>query len=174
VNGELKAADARARFLAPLVLGSAVEATAKGHSLALIRPTNTRFVFRRKPASILELERDGYRKAAQQQSFLDKELEALTPAPYAFSFSFEDAAGKHTFRCNDWETHTTFWKWTIQYGEAETLRLLSGRYNEEYPQSGMVFGLGTVKARPKQRLLLGIIRLNFLSEEEKSQGELAL
>jgi hypothetical protein len=119
-------------------------------------------------------EREGYRLAARQQSFLDRELEALTPTPLAFSFTFEDAGGKHTFRCNDWETHTTFWKWSREYGEADALRRLSGVYNDEYPRRGMVFALGTVKARPRQWLLLGILRLDEPSEEQQRQGNLQL
>jgi hypothetical protein len=34
----------------------------------------------------------------------------------------------------------------------------------------MVFAMGTVKARPKQWLLLGVIRVNELTETQKRQA----
>jgi hypothetical protein len=51
------------------------------------------------------------------------------------------------------------------HGEAASLRT----YNEKYPSKGMVFAMGTVKARPRQWLLLGVIRLNELTENQKRQ-----
>jgi hypothetical protein len=40
---------------------------------------------------------------------------------FAFSFAFEDAAGRHAYRRSDWETRTTYWKWAKKYGEEEAL-----------------------------------------------------
>jgi hypothetical protein len=166
VDGVLKKEE-RARLLEPLVLGSTTHAAALGLSLTLIRPRNTRFVWRKKPAAVIEAEKAGYRRVGQQSSFLDKDVETIEPSPIAFSFTFDDANGRHSFRCGDWETHTTFWKWSRAYGEAEAVRFLSETYNERYPSQGMVFALGTVKARPKQWILLGVIRL-----DENIQAEL--
>ena len=83
-----------------------------------------------------------YGDASRQQNFLGRELAEFTPSPYEFVFSFNDTDGKHTWRCGDRETHATFFKWRRQYGEAETLRKLSGLYNDEYPKRGMVFEVG--------------------------------
>lgn len=165
VDGTLKKEE-RARLLEPMVLGSTPEASALGNSLTLIRPRNTKFVCRRKPAAVIEAERDGYRRVGRQSSFLDKDVEAIEPSPMAFSFTFDDEAGKHNFRCGDWETHTTFWKWSRVYGEAEATKRLSETYNDRYPAQGMVFALGTVKARPKQWILLGVIRLDETDQTE--------
>jgi hypothetical protein len=46
------------------------------------------------------------------------------------------------------------------YGDQGALDHLSKTFNEEYPRKGMVFAMGTVNARPKQWLLLGVIRLD--------------
>lgn len=62
-----------------------------------------------------------------------------------------------------------YWKWSQKYGEAEALKRLTELYNIDYPMKGMVFVMGTVKARPKQWLLFGVIRLNELTEEQKRQ-----
>ena len=50
------------------------------------------------------------------------------------------------------------------------LNYLNEMYNEKYPSKGMVFAMGTVKARPKQWLLLGVIRLNELTDLQRQQA----
>lgn len=131
---------------------------------------DSRFFWKPKASGVIEAERDGYKRASQQSSLLDKEIAALEPTPYAFVFSYEDDAGRHLHQCSDWETSTTYWKMTKQYGEAEALRHLSETYNEKYPSSGMAFAMGTVKRRPGQWLLLGVIRLDALSSDETAQA----
>jgi hypothetical protein len=173
VAGKLKDHNERALLLNPLISPSTVDAAARGLSLTLIRPSRARFFFRKKPKEIIEAERQGYKRTARQTSLLDKELDALESTPYAFAFSFEDAAGKHVNRCNDWETSAAFWKLARSQGEAAALKHLRETYNEKYPSKGMVFAMGTVKARPKQWLLLGVIRLNELTENQKRQASFA-
>jgi hypothetical protein len=107
-------------------------------------------------------ERDGYRATLRQTSFLDEDLEPIEPAAYLFAFSYADASGKHTMQCSDWETSATFWRLSKVYGEQGALDHLSRTYNNEYPEGGMAFAMGTVKARPKQWLQLGVIRLDEL------------
>jgi hypothetical protein len=149
-----------ALFLNPLIMRSTEEASACGRSLTLIRPIKSKFKYRKKSAALVAAEREGYRETMRQTSFLDEKLEPIEPTPYIFSFSYEDASGKHTMQCSDWETSAAFWKLRKIYGELGALNHLSKTYNEEYPRKGMVFAMGTVKARPKQWLLLGVIRLD--------------
>jgi hypothetical protein len=154
----------RVSLLNPLILPSTDEAAARGMSLTLIRPIKSEFKFRRKPLEVIEAEREGYRRASRQMSMLDKELEAFEPVPYAFAFAFEDAAGKHLMQCGDWETSATFWRQSKGYGERAALDHLSKIFNEEYPRKGMVFAMGTIKKRPKQWMLLGVIRLDEMRQ----------
>ncbi len=95
---------------------------------------------------------------------LDDELAALEPVPYAFEFNYEDGAGKHKMQCGDWETSAAFWRLSKGYDEQVALDHLSKVYNEEYPSKGMVFAMGTIKKRPKQWTLLGVIRLDELRQ----------
>ena len=81
ICGRLPEAE-RARFLDPRVSASAKHAACQGKSLALLRPLNTEFYFRRKPQAVIEKERAIFQKAVAQGSFLDKELEAIEPSPY--------------------------------------------------------------------------------------------
>jgi hypothetical protein len=154
----------------PLVSPSTADAAARGLSLTLIRPQNPRFRFKRKSNAVIAAEREGYRRAARQGSLLDNDLDALEPTPYTFAFSFDDAAGRHMHSCGDWETQAAYWKLSKKYNEAKALEHLSQTYNDDYPSKGMVFAMGTVKARPRQWLLLGVIRLNVLSDTQKRQA----
>lgn len=159
-SGELSEKD-RFALLAPMVLPSAKAAAAQGASLALIRPSNTKFVWKIKPSALFDAERAAYKSASAQRDILDVELAAFEPSPYQFAFTFSDAAGPHTWRCGDWETHATFFRLRHQYSEQAALRHLDRVYNEEYPQRGMVFAVGNMAKRPQTWQLLGVIRLDL-------------
>jgi len=159
VEGQLPRKE-RVSVLDPLVLPSTEEAARRGMSLTLIRPANPEFRYRRKSASDLDEEREGYRFAARQMSMLDEELDVLEPIPYEFEFAYEDEAGKHKMQCGDWETSAAFWNISRDYGEKGALDHLLTTYNEDYRSKGMVFAMGTLRKRPKQWILLGVIRLD--------------
>jgi hypothetical protein len=164
-TGALSAHD-RFTLLDPMIVPSASTAAACGSSLALIRPSNTKFRYRKKSETVLEKEVKAYLETSRQQGLLDKELATFTPSPYEFAFSFYDDDGKHTWLCGDWETHATFLKWRSRYGEIESLRQLSGRYNDEYPQKGFVFAIGNMAKRPQTWQLLGVLRLDSTGQIE--------
>lgn len=168
VDGSLPARE-RGRLLDPLILGSAREAMDRGHSLALIRPRNTRFVFKPKTEREIEEEREAFRRAARQTALFDRELAELEPSPYEFRFRFEDDGGRHDYQNGDWEAHAMFWRERHRTSEAEALRWMDGTLNEEYPRKGMVFAIGNQAKRPQTWQLLGVIRL-----DEPAQGELEI
>jgi hypothetical protein len=154
----------RFALLDPMIRTGASVAAAKGESLAIIRPADIRFIWKKKSDVLIESEVGAYRDASRQQGFLDTELAEFNPSPYQFAFIFRDGDGKHTWRCGDWETHATFLKWRSQYGDEETLRKLSGLYNDEYPKKGIVFAIGNMAKRPQTWQLLGIIRLDHFGQ----------
>ena len=152
----------RASFLSPIIFDSILHAQEAGNSLTLIRPLNSKFTWKRKTEAEVEKERLGYEFAANQLSFFDNELKALTPCPYEFKFSFEDGAGPHAHACKDWETSAMFNKFRREYGETDALKKMSEVFNEDYPSRGMAFAMGTHSSpkRAKQWLLIGVIRLD--------------
>lgn len=168
IDGRLAEGE-RTRLLNPMIVPSGRVAAERGQSLALIRPRNTKFIFKRRSVKELDEAREAYRYAARQMSIFDKELDELEPSPYEFRFKFEDEAGSHDYECGDWETHAMFWSGCRRQSEAETLRWMSQTYNEEYPAKGMAFAIGNMAKRPQTWQLLGVIRLN-----ESHQGELLL
>ncbi len=150
----------RADFLEPLIVGSAREAMERGSSLALVRPQETKFRWRKKSQALVDRERAGYESAAKQQSFLDKELATLEPSPFDFRLSFLDADGWHHHSCSDWETAATYWKLSKSHGSDSALGHLNNMYNNVYREKGLVLALGTMAKRRKTWLLLGVIRLD--------------
>ena len=144
-----------------------MEAMEQGRSLTLIRPRNTRFIARRKSAAALTEEKEAYKIAAQQTSIFDQDLAELEPSPFDFRFQFEDDAGRHDYQNGDWETHVMFWRWRAHYGEVGALDRMASVFNDDYPEKGMVFALGNQAKRPQTWQLLGVIRL-----DEMTQGDL--
>ncbi len=158
--GPIMPEDERADFLAPLVRRSCAEAAARGESLALVRPLQTRFYWRRRSAAEVEKERAAFARAARQASFLDAELAEYDPPPFEFRMRVTDAAGPHDYECGDWETAAAFFNLRRQgYSEQRVLQHLDEQYNSERPRRGLLLAMGTVKKRPDQWLLLGILSL---------------
>lgn len=154
------AKSSRERLLSPLIRASIKDAAETGESLTLIRPKNVKFICRQKRESELIREQDHRKNRAAQGSLLDRELNALETCPYHLYLRFEDGTGSHRMECADWETAAAYFKFSKDYGPSKALDLLRETYEVTYPLRGVVFALGTQKKRPKQWLLLGIIRLD--------------
>lgn len=163
IDGQLAERE-RATLLEPIIVGSAQEALEQGRSLALIRPRNTRFLYRAQKPADIEADREAYRRAACQTSFFDEELAALEPSPFEFKFRFEDTSGAHEYRNGDWEAHAMFWRERKRTSETEALRWMDGTFNEEYPRRGMAFAIGNMAKRPQTWQLLGVLRLDEVKQ----------
>ena len=157
----------RAGFFDPLFRPSIADAAGRGESLTLIRPKSLRFKSKRKSDAEVAEEAERRARTLLQGSLFDKELARIEPCPFNLSIAFEDAGGPHEMVCGDWETAAAFFNLSRRYGEAGALDHLRTTYEQEYFRRGVALALGTVKKRPSQWLLLGIIRL-----DESSQGAL--
>ena len=159
----------RANFLAPLVLGSLLEADARRDSLTLIRPREIRLEAKEKLPSELANETLKHRELANQLSLLeeDEEVEPLTPCRMQFILHWSDQDGKkHRQECDDWETVTAFNRFDRMYGERLAVKYLREEYEDAYFNAGLVLGFSTHSRRNienaarNQWLLVGLIRLN--------------
>ena len=59
-----------------------------------------------------------------------------------------------------------YWRERRAKSEAQALRWMDGIFNTEYPSKGMVFAIGNQAKRPQTWQLLGVIRLDELSQPE--------
>ncbi len=148
----------KSRMIERILVGSASEAALKQQSLALIRPKNTRFLFKKKPDGVIQKEREAFKRAASQGSFFDNDLAALLPSTYRFGFQFEDSSGGHAYQCGDWEVNAMFYNGSRRMGEKAALEWMDETFNVKYPKLGMTFALGNMAKRPQTWQLLGVIR----------------
>jgi hypothetical protein len=155
----------RAGFFDPLFRSSISEAATKGESLTLIRPKSLRFKSKRKSDAELAEEAERRARTLQQGSLFDKELARIEPCPFDLSIAFEDGDGRHEMACGDWETAAAFFNLRRKYGEIGALDHLRTTYEQDYFKRGVALALGTVKKRPQQWLMLGIIRLDETEQQ---------
>jgi hypothetical protein len=151
----------RAKFLNRFLVPSTIDAAKRDMSLAILRPKQSHFFWKRKKDREIERERTAYQAASKQLSFLDKELAALSPCPYEFKFKYEtqdDIA--HEATCDDWETTAMFYNLERRYGAERALNEMNRIFNTTYPTKGMAFAMGTHSRFPDIWLLVGVLRLD--------------
>lgn len=159
--GEVLSRPKRADLLKHIIVPSVDFAAERGDSLALIRPRNSRFSWRGKTPQEIDAERLEYIKAASQKSLFDDEKKPLDSCPWEFFFEYESSDGKpHKGICHDWETAAMFWRFQKSMGEKRALQEMDKVFNQEYPEKGMVFAMGTHSRWPDSWLLNGVIRLD--------------
>lgn len=155
----------RAEFLDKLLNPSTRAAASKNMSLTILRPRQSELYWEKKTQNKLATERAIYRAAASQLSFFDQKLAAMTPCPYAFKFNYMTEDGvRHAATCDDWETTAMFYRFQKQYGTERALNEMDRVFNREYPSRGMAFAMGTHSRFPDVWLLVGVIRLDKISQ----------
>lgn len=175
VPGKILPVQERVRFLESVLRKSSAEAEACGESLALIEPRTIRVRIRAKSAAAIEAEKTRYREAARQQSLIDAALVEIEPCPYAVQIPFVDQDGRqHAPLCEDWETSAAFFNLRRRMSDQAVIQHLEHAYTDRSDGRRIFLALGTVKRRPKQWLLLGIIRLRPAATDVSGQAELDL
>ena len=82
------------------------------------------------------------------------------PAPFEFSYKYEDGDGPHNQRCHDWEIEQTYLKWSSLYGEQKALSEMMRVFGDEYPKKGMLLAMGTHGQRNWQWMIIGVVRMD--------------
>jgi hypothetical protein len=164
VVGKLRESE-RERYLASAIVPTLSAAYASGRSLALVRPIDPKFTYRPRTTEEVERIRRGYDSInASPDLFGTTDIVPREPAAYQFSYRFKSADGEHDMACHDWETEQTFLSWRAGYGEERALRDMNGTFGEQYPSKGMVFAMGTHGQRNWQWMIIGVIKLNNITQ----------
>lgn len=164
IVGKLKV-QSRQQFLERAIIDSPDRAYKSGKSLALIRPRNPVFRFRRRAAEEMQRILKGYHEInASPSLFGTTNIVPREPAPFEFSYDYEDGDGSHKQRCHDWEIEQTYLKWSALYGEDKALSEMTRVFGEEYPKKGMLFAMGTHGQRNWQWMIIGVIRLDVIQQ----------
>lgn len=166
----------RLSLLTRLLRTSTNHASAQEESLALIEPRDLRLRFRKKTPGMMEAERQRYREAARQGSLLDEALAHMEPCPYAVQVPFVDQeGGEHAPLCEDWETTAAFYRLRQRMSDEAIKQHLEATYTDRSRGKRVFLAMGTVKRRPTQWLLLGVLRVTSPAPSDpERQGKLAL
>lgn len=157
----------RSRLVSPLVRSSFADADARGESLTLLRPSAFELGWQEKTQAELDDERTKHHELARQLSWLDKPARPFEPCPFKFMVKWTDQDGRsRRHEADDWESVGAFWNFRRLYGEAEALKTLKRKYEDEYFPRGLALAFSTHSRRnvthgaAKQWLLVGLIRLD--------------
>ncbi len=160
ITGKLRDSE-KGRFLSRAIVDSTKKEYSEGRSLALVRPDEPKFYWKKKSASEIEkVRRDYERLESSNDLFGGRRVVPREPAPFDFYYSYRDADGAHEARCHDWEIEATFMKRRTELGEQAALEWMASKFNEEYPRKGMVLAMGTHSQRNWQWMIIGVVRLD--------------
>lgn len=156
IAGKVSKSTEKSSLIERALVASEKAAIGRNDSLAIIRPNNVSFSWKRLDSSQIESDRQKFKQYAAQLSMLDEEIAAYEPCPYKFTLSYHDGDGPHNKTCADWETSATFFNLRRQMEEADVLKHLESTYCDAYVKTGLVLALGNVKRRPHTWQLLGL------------------
>lgn len=134
---------------------------ANDRSLALIQPTNPRFIIHKQTPAEFKRSQTARQELHDQLDMFSKTVVEREPPPYIFNYHFRFDGKDRQYQCIDWETEATFFKWRRLYGESKALEEMQAKFGEEWPRRGIAFAMGTHRVKIfGSWLLSGILRLN--------------
>lgn len=167
--------ESKVRLWAPFVVPSLVqlkeENQATHRSLGIIKPDAGSLKFK-----VTRHDRNPDDEAAfasmysQQNLFYEKPLPALK-MEYQFGYSFTCAGTYHEMKLHDWEVQAAYFQYRRKYG-GEALNMMRKEYEDNMPLRNLHFVMGTMKAHPRQFIVIGMLRSGVSPEEVQSQASL--
>lgn len=165
----------RLRLWSPHVSASLValkeENQATEKSLGIVRPDPGSVRFH---ARALQRSSDDDRRlqaAFGQVSLMDEDQ--LTPliVEYEFSYRFTCAGTKHDMKIHDWEVQAAYFSFKARYG-ADAMSKLKHEYETNIPSRNLHLVMGTMKAHPRQFIVIGLLRSSLAPEDAAKQQSL--
>lgn len=138
-------------------------------SLGIVKPDPESIRFSWKPASAAEADDRDISAALQYQANLlgEAPLDPLDPPEYAFIFQYTSGGRSSKGQIHDWEVQAAYRAYKRKYGE-RALEMMRQQYQEEMAKRNLHLFLGTMKAHPKQFIIVGLLR----SDPDTSQAAL--
>jgi len=163
----------RVRLWAPHVARSLVELKAQNEateaSLGIVRPDagSVRFKARKlEPASVDD---QRLRESFHQVSLID--ATQLTPlsVDYEFTYRFTSDGKRHDMKIHDWEVQAAYFAYKKRYGTAALGKLVE-EYETNIPARNLHLVMGTMKAHPRQFIIIGLLRSGVAPAEAVRQS----
>lgn len=92
-----------------------------------------------------------------QTSLIEAPLKPLEQPEYAFTYQYQSGDRKSKGQIHDWEVQAAYRAYRLRYGD-EALNILKREYQEGMVKRNLHLFLGTMKAHPKQFIIVGLLR----------------
>jgi hypothetical protein len=164
----------KVRLWSPFIAPSLADLQAQNRSeskrsLGIVRPDPGSLQFFHRAINAEEAE-----DARPLQAMLfDEPLKTMAPPEFTFGYRFTSASNNHEYSIQDWEVQAAYLAYQRQYGNKErALAMLDHEYGMNIPKHNPHFVMGTMKRRPHQFLLIGILRSPLDPQELAKQPSL--
>lgn len=147
------------------------ENVATHKSLGIIRPDDgtVRFHYRRLDLTSAD-DRD-LQAAFKQVSLLDESFLTQMPVEFEFSYRFECVDNHHEMKIHDWEVQAAYLSYRQRYGN-DALIMLCEEYEKHIPSRNLHLVMGTMKAHPRQFIIIGLLRSGLTPADAARQPQL--
>lgn len=102
---------------------------------------------------------------------MEDPLKPLILPEYAFYYAYESGGVKSKGQIHDWEVQATYQNYKRLYGK-DVLTKMAEVYQRTLPASNLHLILGTMKAHPKQFIIIGLLRSKVDIDGLSAQGDL--
>ena len=140
-------------------------------SLGIIRPDPGTIKFKARRLSSASEDDVQLQAAFKQVSFIEPNALPELSVEYDFSYRFTSAGHPHEMKIHDWEVQAAYFKFKLRYAD-RALDMLRQEYEEKIPQRNLHFVMGTMKAHPRQFIIIGLLRSSISPEDAMRQGAL--
>lgn len=146
-------------FVAASLFALKEENAKTGRSLGIIKPDPSSVRFSAKPIKEASSEDQALTHSLYRQaSLLETEsLKELEKPELTFEYRFTSAGHTHEMKIHDWEVAAAYHHYKKRYGD-NALEMLSNEYGSNIPQQNLHIILGTMKAHPRQFIIIGLLR----------------
>ena len=146
-------------FIADSLQALKEENVKTGRSLGIVKPDPDSVKFSAKPIREASAEDQALtNNLYRQASLLDTEpLKELHKPEFTFEYRFTSAGHTHEMKIHDWEVAAAYYQYKKRYGD-KTLEMLSNEYGSNIPRQNLHIILGTMKAHPRQFIIIGLLR----------------
>lgn len=150
------------------------ENIATGKSLGIVKPDEGSLVFKARRLSPDSEDDNDLQKtfqAFQQASLLEAEDLKPIAVEFDFSYQFTSNGNRHVMKIHDWEVQAAFHAYKKKYGD-KALEMMHDQYQNRMPGSNLHFVMGTMKAHPRQFIIIGLLRSTISPSDASRQPSL--
>lgn len=139
-------------------------------SLGIIKPEPGSLKFKARKLSKSSADDVALQSAFNQISLLHSSQLTPISVDYEFIYHFDCGGRSHEMKIHDWEVQSAFHNFKRQYGDGAMDALIE-QYQHRIPERHLHFVMGTMKAHPRQFIIIGLLRSGVApSDVSRQQG----